>query len=102
MPTTTIKDVVDHIDHIVNVAGIDHVGLGSNFDGVVSLPQNLENVSCFPFVTQELLNRGYTKEQIQKVLGGNALRVLGTVESVAKNGKAGSSASATVATSLLK
>lgn len=100
LPTTTVKDVVDHIDHIVKVAGIDHVGLGSNFDGVVSLPQHLENVSCFPFVTQELLNRGYTKEQIQKVLGGNALRVLGTVESVAKNIKAGRNASATVATSL--
>ncbi len=86
LPTTSVKDVVDHIDHIGKVAGFDHVGLGSNFDGVVSLPQNLEDVSCFPNLTQEMLNRGYSHEQIQKVLGGNAQRVFRDVESVAKSG----------------
>ena len=86
LPTTGVKDVVDHIDHIGKVAGFDHVGLGSNFDGVVSLPQNLEDVSCFPHLTQEMLNRGYSREQIQKVLGGNARRVFREVEAVAKSG----------------
>ena len=85
LPKTSVKDVVDHIDHIGKVAGFDHVGLGSNFDGVVSLPQNLEDVSCFPYLTQEMLNRGYSHEQIQKVLGANARRVLRDVESVAKS-----------------
>ena len=71
-PAGTVHDVVDHIDHIVKVAGIDHVGLGSDFDGVPKLPKQLEDVSCYPLITQELLNRGYTKEQIHKILGGNA------------------------------
>ncbi|HEX4131265.1 MAG TPA: dipeptidase [Pirellulales bacterium] len=72
----TIKNVVDHIDHIVKVAGIDHVGLGSDFDGVAMTPVGLEDVSSFPNITQELLNRGYSAEQIQKILGLNTLRVL--------------------------
>jgi len=80
LPTTTVSDVVDHIDHIVAVAGIDHVGLGSNFDGMVSVPKNLDDVSCFPHVTQELLQRGYTSEQVRKILGGNTLRVFKAVE----------------------
>jgi len=84
LPTTGVKDVVDHIDYIGKVAGFDHVGLGSNFDGVVSLPQNLEDVSCFPHLTQEMLNRGYSREQVQKVLGGNAQRAFREVEAVAK------------------
>ena len=80
----TIHDVVDHIDHIVRVAGIDHVGLGSDYDGIAKLPKQLEDVSTYPLVTQELLNRGYTAEEIHKVLGGNALRVLRAVENVAR------------------
>ena len=84
LPTTSVKDVVDHIDHIGKVSGFDHVGLGSNFDGVVSLPQDLQDVSNFPNLTQEMLNRGYSHEQIQKVLGGNAQRVLREVEAIAK------------------
>ncbi len=83
LPTTTVKHVVDQIDHIAKVAGFDHVGLGSNFDGVVSVSTNLEDVSCFPHLTQEMLNRGYSKENIQKILGGNALRVLRGVDAVA-------------------
>lgn len=86
LPKTSVTEVVDHIDHIGKVAGFDHVGLGSNFDGVVSLPQNLEDVSCFPHLTQEMLNRGYSHEQIQKVLGGNARRAFREVEAVAKSG----------------
>lgn len=80
----TLGDVVDHIEHVINVAGIDHVGLGSDFDGVTSLPVGLEDVSCYPAITQELLNRGYNRAAIHKILGGNMLRVLGGVESAAE------------------
>jgi membrane dipeptidase len=80
----TIHDVVDHIDHIVRVAGVDHVGLGGDFDGVTMLPNQLEDVSRYPLITQELLNRGYTAEQIHKILGDNALRVLRAAEQVAR------------------
>jgi membrane dipeptidase len=72
----SIRDVVDHIDHIVKIAGIDHVGLGSDFDGVSMLPQDLEDVSTFPRITQVLLDRNYSENDIQKILGGNTLRVL--------------------------
>jgi len=83
MPAGTIHDVVDHIDHMVQVAGIDHVGLGSDFDGVSQLPAQLKDVSCYPYITQELLNRGYAEPQIRKILGENALRVLQVAEQVA-------------------
>ncbi|MCL4110422.1 UNVERIFIED_CONTAM: hypothetical protein GTU68_006642 [Idotea baltica] len=79
----SIHDVVDHIQHIINVAGIDHVGLGSDFDGVPRLPTQLEDVSKYPLITQELLNRGYSAEDVHKVLGGNVLRVLEKAEAVA-------------------
>jgi membrane dipeptidase len=68
-PRGSVHTVVDHIEHIARVAGIDHVGLGSDFDGVSSVPQQLEDVSCYPYITQELVNRGHSKEEIQKVLG---------------------------------
>ncbi len=76
------KTVCDHIEHIIDVAGIDHVGIGSDFDGVPSLPIGLDDVSYYPNITQELLNRGYNRQQIHKVLGGNALRVLRDAEKV--------------------
>lgn len=85
LPATAVSDVVNHIDHIVKVAGIDAVGLGSNFDGIVSVPTDLHDVSCFPRLTQELLNRGYQPDQIRKILGGNALRVMQQVERVASD-----------------
>jgi membrane dipeptidase len=85
LPATSVSNVVDHIDHIVKVAGIDAVGLGSNFDGIVSVPADLHDVSCFPRITQELLNRGYTPDQIRKILGGNALRVMQQVERMASD-----------------
>jgi membrane dipeptidase len=66
------------------VAGIDHVGLGSDYDGVSTLPIQLEDVSRYPLITQGLLDRGYTEEQILKILGGNLIRVLTTAERVAK------------------
>jgi len=82
IPAGSVHDVVDHIEHIIKVAGIDHVGLGSDYDGINSAPKQLEDVSCYPNITQELLNRGYKKEEILKVLGGNLLRVLKKAEQV--------------------
>ncbi len=76
--------VVDHIEHIIRVAGVDHVGIGSDYDGVSRLPVGLEDVSTYPVITQELLNRGYNREQIHKILGGNVLRVLREAERVAQ------------------
>lgn len=84
IPRGSVHHVVDHIEHIIKVAGIDHVGLGSDYDGVEVLPNQLEDVSCYPYITQELLNRGYKKEQILKILGGNILRALRDAEKVAK------------------
>ncbi|MEQ8784713.1 MAG: membrane dipeptidase [Pirellulaceae bacterium] len=80
----TLHHVVDHIDHIVRVAGIDHVGLGSDFDGVSKLPRQLEDVSTYPLITQELLNRGYTEAEIHKILSGNLLRVMREAERVSR------------------
>ncbi|MFQ5495031.1 MAG: dipeptidase [Phycisphaerae bacterium] len=84
LPRGTLGTVVDHIDHIVQVAGIDHVGLGSDFDGVSLLPVQLDDVSYFPFITQELLNRGYSAVEIRKILGGNLIRALREAEAVAR------------------
>jgi membrane dipeptidase len=83
MPRGTIRLVADHIDHIVRVAGIDHVGYGSDFDGVTSLPVGLEDVSRFPYLTAELLRRGYSDAEVRKILGGNLLRVMRQAEAVA-------------------
>ncbi len=82
-PRGTIHDVLDHIDHIAKVAGVEHVGLGSDFDGVSKLPTQLEDVSCYPYITQGLLDRGYTEEQIRGILGGNLLRVFRGAEAYA-------------------
>jgi membrane dipeptidase len=85
IPTGSVHTVVDHIEHIIKVAGVDHVGLGSDFDGITSVPNQLEDVSCYPYITQELLNRGYGKEDVVKILGSNLLRVLRRAEEVAKD-----------------
>jgi membrane dipeptidase len=80
----TIHDVVDHIDHIVKVAGIDCVGLGSDYDGVPMVPEQLEDVSTYPNLTQALLDRGYEPAEIRKIMGGNALRALREAAEVAR------------------
>ncbi len=82
-PRGTIQDLLDHIDHIAKVAGVERVGLGSDFDGVSKLPVQLEDVSCYPYITQGLIDRGYTDEQIRGILGGNLLRVMRGVEAYA-------------------
>jgi len=76
----SVATIVDHIDHIVHVAGIDHVGLGSDFDGIPITPEGMEDVSRFPAVTDELVRRGYTDEGVRGVLGENLLRVMHEVE----------------------
>ncbi len=81
----SVHTLVDHIDHIVKVAGIDHVGLGSDYDGVTKLPAQLQDVSTYPYITQELLNRGYKPDDIRKILGLNLLRALRQAERTAKN-----------------
>ena len=72
----TLRGVVDHIDHIVNLVGPDHVGLGSDFDGIPYTPKGLEDASRMPDITMELVKRGYGKEDIVKILGGNHLRLI--------------------------
>jgi len=82
-PRGTIHDLLDHVDHIAQVAGPEHVGLGSDFDGVSMLPTQLDDVSCYPTITQGLLDRGYSEEQIQGILGGNLMRVFRAAEAYA-------------------
>ncbi|HEX6964047.1 MAG TPA: dipeptidase, partial [Lacipirellula sp.] len=80
----TIHTLIDHIEHIVKVAGVDHVGLGSDYDGITMLPEQLEDVSSYPFITQALLDRGYSEGDIRKILGGNLMRVMREVEKRAR------------------
>ncbi|HSG27263.1 MAG TPA: dipeptidase [Candidatus Krumholzibacterium sp.] len=75
--------LIDHIDHIVSVAGIDHVGLGSDYDGAGSFPKGLEDASGYPLITYHLLRRGYSEEDILKILGENTMRVFEKVEEAA-------------------
>jgi len=70
---------VAHIDHVVKIAGVDHVGIGSDFDGISSVPAGLEDVSKMPYLTAALLKRGYSEADLKKILGGNHLRVLRAV-----------------------
>jgi membrane dipeptidase len=81
-PRATIADAADHIDHIRKVAGIDHIGLGGDFDGISSVVQGLEDVSTYPALTAELLRRGYKDDEIKKILGLNVLRVMRAVEKI--------------------
>jgi membrane dipeptidase len=83
IPRPPLKMLIDHIDHIAKVAGVAHVGLGSDFDGVSgATPQGLDSAADLPKITQALLDRGYSAEDIKKILGGNLLRVFAEVERV--------------------
>lgn len=79
----SVGDVADHIDHVVELVGIDHVGLGSDFDGITETPVGLEDVSAYPNLIAELLRRGYSEADIRKICGENLLRVWSEVERVA-------------------
>ena len=83
VPRATLADVVAHIDHIRKIAGIDAVGIGSDFDGIECTPEGLDDVSKFPNLTRALLEKGYTAEDIRKIYGGNFLRVMRAVETAA-------------------
>jgi membrane dipeptidase len=86
IPRSPLKSLIDHIDHIAKVAGIDHVGLGSDFDGVSgATPQGIDSAADLPKITQALLDRGYSAEDIKKILGGNLMRVFREVVSVSQS-----------------
>jgi membrane dipeptidase len=85
IPRPPFKSLIDHIDHIAKIAGVDHVGLGSDFDGVSgATPQGMDSAADLPKITQALLDRGYSAEDIRKILGGNLLRVFRQVETVSR------------------
>ncbi|TCO77139.1 dipeptidase [Chromatocurvus halotolerans] len=83
MPKATLSQVADHIDHIRALIGVDHIGIGGDFDGVSTLPLGLEDVSTYPALFAELLKRGYTEQELEKIAGRNMLRVLRGVEKTA-------------------
>jgi len=87
LPKATIKLVADHVDHVKQVAGVDHVGIGSDFDGVDITPEGLEDVSKYPALTAELLSRGWSDEDVKKFLGLNVLRAMRQAEAVAASMK---------------
>jgi membrane dipeptidase len=72
----TLSQLVDHIDYIAKLVGVDYVGIGSDFDGVSSLPKEVDDVRAYPKITAELLKRGYSPKSVKKILGGNVLRVM--------------------------
>ncbi len=80
LPPVSVTRIVDHIDHVVKLVGIDHVGIGSDFDGIQAVPADLKSVADLPNLTTELLKRGYSESDIDKILGGNMLRVMEEVE----------------------
>jgi membrane dipeptidase len=90
IPRPPLRSLIDNIDHIAKVAGVGHVGLGSDFDGVSgATPQGIDSAADLPKITQALLDRGYGAEDIRKILGGNLLRVFGEVEKVSRQLTAG-------------
>jgi len=87
LPPLPISKLIDHIDHIVKVAGIDHVGIGADFDGANDMPEGAQDVSMLPNITYELLKRGYSERDIRKILGENLLRAFAEAERVARSSR---------------
>jgi membrane dipeptidase len=83
-PLPSLAQIADHIDHIRKIAGIDHIGLGSDFDGLVNGPIGMEDVSKYPALIAELLRRGYTDDDAKKVAGHNLLRVLRQTDQIGR------------------
>jgi membrane dipeptidase len=79
----TVAQVADHVDHVRDVAGIDHIGVGGDFDGSVGMPDGLQDVASYPALFEELAARGYTDEALQQIAGRNVLRVMHEAELVA-------------------
>jgi membrane dipeptidase len=75
-----VSDVADHIDHVRDVAGIDHIGIGSDFDGAPTMPEGLEDVSRYPALFEELASRGFRDEDLMRIAGRNVLRVIREAE----------------------
>ncbi len=84
IPRPPLSALIDHIDHMVKVAGIDHVGIGSDFDGIPSAPEGIDSAADLPKITAELKKRGYSDADCRKIMGGNLLRVFAQVEKVSK------------------
>lgn len=84
IPRPPFESIIDHIDHVAKVAGVDHTGLGSDFDGTPSMPEGLDSAADLPKIAEGLLKRGYSAEQIRKILGGNLMRVFKEVEDVSR------------------
>jgi membrane dipeptidase len=82
-PRPTVADVADHVDHIRDVAGIDHIGVGSDFDGTYAIAEGLDDVGCLPNLFAELLSRGYSDDDLARVSRDNVLRVMRAAEQVA-------------------
>ena len=75
----SISQLIDHFDYVIRLIGVDHVGLGSDFDGIESAPKGLNGVEDFPKITEALLQRGYRKKDVRKILGGNFMRIFKSV-----------------------
>jgi membrane dipeptidase len=88
VPRPPLKSLIDHIDHVAKVAGVDHTGIGSDFDGIDSSPQGMDSTADLPKITEALMQRGYSADDCRKILGGNLLRVMEQVEQVAKQKQA--------------
>ncbi len=85
LPATPLSVLLDHFDHIAKVAGVDHVGIGSDFDGIPSVPIGMEDISKLPVLTYELLKRGYSEKDVRKILGENFMRAFGEAERVSRS-----------------
>jgi membrane dipeptidase len=87
-PRAVLAEVADHIEHVRTVAGIDHVGIGGDYDGTDDVPDGLEDVACYPALIAELLDRGWSRDECVRVIGGNVLRVLREAEAVSRSSAA--------------
>jgi len=84
IPRPPLSILIDHIDHVAKIAGIDHVGIGSDFDGISSSPEGMDSAADLPKITQALMARGYSAKDVNKILGGNFLRVFEKVQEVSR------------------
>jgi membrane dipeptidase len=87
-PRAVLAEVADHVEHVRRVAGIDHVGIGGDFDGSDDVPVGLEDVACYPALIAELLDRGWSQDECVRLVGGNVLRVLREAEAVSRSSSA--------------
>ena len=84
-PRATLAEVADHVEHVRQVAGVDHVGIGGDYDGTREVPEGLEDVACCPALIAELLDRGWSEQECARLSGGNVLRVLREAEAVSRS-----------------